>query len=219
MHDQVISHIFHTAPNPQPRSCCSATHALRIDFSIGFGAHTVLCFSLLAPITPSIAKVAPFEETCPLYTPWVRCSTSRTLLPNPGRFALCTSRHLLAQEAHESHADFILEMDMASSSSRVSSVTSCEPRLPRPGRKFMGPVCADPIHLTAERALSLTASLATQQLISFCSRTLEYRSIEKKPFCWLLNPITANVPTVLRHDSGAGMIPQGYSWPTTLYFP
>ena len=95
----------------------------------------------------------------------------RTLPPDPGRFALCTSRHLLATEAYESHADFILAIDKVFSSFRVSSVTSCNPQLARPGHNFMGPVCADSIRLTAESTLSLTASLATQQLTSFCSRT------------------------------------------------
>ena len=182
MHAQVISHIFHTALNPQPRSCCSATHALRIDLGIGFGAHIVLCIPLLAPSTPPIATVAPFTVMCPLQTPWVRWSTLRTLLPDRGWFELCTSRHPLAPEAYESHADFILEMDMTSSSTRVSSVTSCESRLPRPGRKFIGPACADSIHLTSESTLSLTASLATKQLISFVPAPLNTDQLKRSHF-------------------------------------
>ena len=81
----------------------------------------------------------------------------------------------------------------------------------------MGPVCADPIHLTAEITLSLTAGLATQQLTSLRSRTFEYRSIGKQPFFRLLSSIPTNVPTLPRHDSGAGMMPQGFSKPTALY--
>ena len=149
----------------------ACTPALQIGPSIGAGARVVLFFHCLHPALPPSPQSQNLKRR-------VRCRhlgyavlLLRTHSLDPGRFAMCTSRHPLAPEAYESHADFILAIDKAFSSSRVSSVTSCNPRLPRPGHKFMGPVCADSIRLTAESALSLTENLATQQLTSFCSRT------------------------------------------------
>ena len=198
LHDQVISHILCTAPNSKPRSCCSATHApphFRSAPASAPARASCYFFHCLYPALPPSPQAHNLKRR-------VRCRhlgcavlLLRTHSPDPGRFALCTSRHPLAPEAYESHGDFILEIDMANSPSLVPSVMSCDPRLPRPGHKFMGPVCTAPIHLTTESTLSLTVSLTTQQLTSFCSRTFKYRSIEKQAFCLLLNPIPTNVPT------------------------
>ena len=197
----------------------ACTPALQIGPSIGAGARVVLFFHCLHPALPPSPQSQNLKRR-------VRCRhlgyavlLLRTHSLDPGRFAMCTSCHPLAPEAYESHADFILAIDMAYSPSLVPSVMSCDPRLPRPGHTIMGPVFADPIHLTAESTLSLIVSLATQQFTSCCSRTFEYRSIEKQAYFLLLNPIPTNDPIVTRHDSGAGMMPQGYSWPTALYLP
>ena len=81
MHNQAVSHILHSIPNPQQRSCCSfwvnhaCTSALCIDPGKSASARIVLPFSLRAPGTPSIATVAQLNEMCPLETPRVQCFT------------------------------------------------------------------------------------------------------------------------------------------------
>ena len=82
MHNQAVSHILHSVPNPQQRSCCSfwvnhaCTSALCIDPGKSASARIVLPLSLRAPGTPSSTTVAQLNEMCPLETPRVQCYTS-----------------------------------------------------------------------------------------------------------------------------------------------
>ena len=80
-HNQAVSHILHSIPNPQQRSCFSfwvnhaCTSALCIDPGKSTSARIVLLLSPRAPGTPSITTVAQLDEMCPLETPRVQCST------------------------------------------------------------------------------------------------------------------------------------------------